>query len=165
MKELVISALFLFLTSSLQAQENFKWDKIISIEGNQYDLFLKAKKYISDNKGFQFADEENKTVSANLNTMARYQATSVVFNNLIFEYRLQILAKDNKIRVLIDNVICTEKKYHGLVASINYPGEQYGIPADKFYSVMRRLRDSFNSLILEIEIEMNKPLPLVENEW
>lgn len=141
------------------------WDRVLNIDATQYELFLKAKRYISDNNGTQYADEENNIVIAFLLTKARYEATSVVFNNLTFEYRLQILTKDNKIRVIIDNVKCAEKKYNGLPASTTYPGAEYNLEMDKFYAVMKDLRYVLNNEIINIETEIKKPLIEIDNDW
>jgi len=164
-KAIIFITISVLFTHNAISQENFKWDKILSIDGSQYELFLKGKKYISYNRGVQYSDEKNHVITAFLKTKARYEATSIIYNNLIFEYRLQILTKDNKVRVLIDNVICIERKYKGMPASSLYPGDQYELEMDRFYSVMKGLRDALNRVVIEIESELQKPLDSANNDW
>ncbi len=163
MKKLTL-LLLLLINVSVFAQKDFKWDRIYDIEGSQYDLFIKAKKFISRNKGVQYADEKNHVIVAYLNTKAKYQATSVIFDNLIFEYQITIMTKENKVRVLFDSVYCVEKKYNNLPAGTIYPGDQCGLEMAVYYKVMTDLRDQLNKAMDDVEMYMKEPLPIYI-EW
>lgn len=158
--------LFLFITVSMasSAQENFKWDQIIVVEGSQYELFIKAKRAISQTNRQHYTDEKNHRITASLKTIVGYTASRSVKDHLNFEYRINILCKNDKIRIIIDDVHCSEKKHDYFKASTQYPGEECGLLLDQFAEVMHELRDNLNARILEIKEELNTPMETYE-DW
>jgi len=163
MKKLT-TLLLILISFGAFSQENFKWDKIYNIDGDQYELFIRAKNYISKIKGAQYSDEKNHVVSSYIKTKAKYETSAVAKNNIIFEYRLTIMTKDNKVRVLIDDVHSIENRYLNMPATTQYIGDRYNLNKECFAQLMRNLRDKLNIAVKDAEVKMNEPLVLFD-EW
>ena len=166
MKRITLLLITLFIAISIQAQENFKWDKVIDVPSVSGDeLFLKAKKYIGSINGTQFSDEKNRIVYSKVKISGKYQHSKIVFNNVFFLYDLVILVKDNKIRLIAENVICSEWKYKNMPALDFFPGDDFNLEVDKYVPLMKDLKVNIDQSFKDIELIMNEPLTPIESNW
>ena len=166
MKRITILLIIVFIVIGTHAQDNFKWDEIVTLKGTKDELFLKAKKYISKKHGQQFADETNLVIYSRLKTKGKYQHSKVIHNNIIFDYSLVIMVKDNKIRLLIDDMQGVENKYKGMRASNVFP-TGFDIEPKQYYDVMRSLIVNIKIQIDDFNQIMNEPITEIPSnpEW
>lgn len=123
MKTLCLSVIFvLFLCLNLIGQSNFKWDiKIDSLKNNRAELYSITKQYIAETwksaqNVIQNDDKENGIilVKGNISESMKYMMN---IHEFVFNYNVKFMIKDNKCRLVVDNVICNSHR----VGVINWP--------------------------------------------
>lgn len=178
MKKIFIITILMLYSYSIKGQENFEWDVIVEAPGEtEAQLYSKTKQFIAE--AFVSAQDvlQNDDKEAGMILLKGTSITEVSANlhthRAVFNFTTKIYVKDNKCRMVIENV-------HGISSSLggnvwptlpvadSYPAEKgykkTSLSKKKYSLVMNLLKDDIQSLADGFKIKMSEPLE-AEEDW
>lgn len=174
MKKVLFMAICLFATLSINAQE-FKFEKIIEVDKNQSELYSLSKMFVTDfwnsaKNVTQNQDDEAYTIQLKAIKEMEVKAGMGLVNLYTYKYSVKFQAKDNKCRIQIYDIECTDAYQVGLGTEHKIPMIQpfigdstdqktkslgKGISKEKAVEMMQELKDFFNSIISSYEKQLD----------
>ena len=160
-------------------QTDFKWDIISdSLEDNKTELFSKTKLFIGETwKSAQnVIQSEDKEGGIILVKGASVKELVFQLNNhtWTFNYSVKFLMKDNKCRVIIEDVYCSSarcRQYewpHMPVADA-YPESKglklTGVNEQRYLTIMASLKQELQSIVDQYMDAVKKPIVTDDSEW
>lgn len=182
MKKLLLILPLLFFLNSAFSQTNFVWDSVYTSKSTKDQLFSKAKLaiaevYRSANSVIQNSDQEAGIIllkgSVVLNRKENLGAISITH---VFSYTLKVMVRENRYRVMIDNVYNSEihdnaTMSHYIIIPVEDESNQYRmskkgylISNKKHAILMSQLKTDLQAVFNQIPIEMNKDL-IDDSNW
>lgn len=167
-----LTLLLLFISNTLLAQENFKWDEIIDpIPFTKNDIYAKTKAFMLSTwkKKTDVVEDDDKAAGL----IMLKSTTSIELKwtkEYVFQYTVTFKMKDNKARIIIENVYCKDA-YSG-VNPIDtppildkYPEEkgkkETGLKKDDYENLMALLRTE----LTQIKEKYKKEITQTEDDW
>jgi len=160
-------------------QTNFKWDVISdSLEDNQSQLYSKTKLFIGETwksaqNVIQNDDKEGGVILVKgLSIQSLYYQMND--HRWTFNYTIKFLMKDNKCRIVIEDVYCSAAR----VAQYEWPhmpvAETYptskglkitGVNEERYLTIMTSLKQELQSIVDSYMTAVNKPLVKDNSDW
>jgi hypothetical protein len=176
----ILFTICMSLGLTLSAQTNFAWDEIIELDGQSKDqIYSKTKLYVADtwksaNDVIQNDDKEAGLILLKGSTMQNlvYQTLD---HKYYFSYTIKLYQKDDKARMTIDNVNCTN-----VIVTGNYdwakPPVADAYPEDKgmkltsmteknYLKLMEMLKSDIQLIADKFKSDMVKPLATENDNW
>jgi hypothetical protein len=161
MKNLII---IFFAVTSLNAfsQENFKWDKVIEVNKTQTDLYSSTKEFIADywksaNNVIQNDDREGGVLIVKGITKHPIEFNKINVQYYTYAYTIKFYLKENRCRILIENVFCESGEHKDLKLiqpnDTEYP--KYYKP-EKCKATQQSLKYTLNNIVLAFEEHVKK---------
>ena len=107
-----IKLLFVFIIGMMvlqsYGQENFKWDKVDSVNKTKSQIYSDTKMYVVKNIGqFQSDDKDGGiiVIKGELKELITFGVSPYTY---YYNYNITFLIKDNKVKLILDNVICNK---------------------------------------------------------
>jgi len=168
----LLLALFMIMSILSFAQENFKWDTIIdSLDGNKDELYSKTKLFIAENwKSAQnVIQNEDKEAGIILikGLSIQYMFFQLWDHKWNFSYSVKFLTKDNKCRIVIENVYCESARcsvheWPHLPVADTYPTEKglktTGLSQERYIELMTLLKQDLQSIVDLYTISVKNPI-------
>jgi hypothetical protein len=173
-----LSFLLVLLTSAYSfGQKDFKWDvKSDSIPNETKDqLYSKTKLFIAQGwKSAQHVIQNDDKESGNVlvkGTITENNYININLHTYTFSYTIKFFVKDNRCRIVIDNVYCTSAGIPGTIHSDDWPcppvADNYPLEkgwkltgmsdADKYLQLMADLKNELQLIINSYLEYMKKP--------
>lgn len=169
MKSLIL-LLVIILSPSIYGQTNFNWDKVDSISKNKNEIYSTTKMFISQTWNSAQDVIQNDDKDAGMILLKGLSVQSLFFqgNNhtWTFSYTVKFLMKDNKYRIIIENVYCQSAKclqyeWPHMPVSDNYPTEKglklTGVSEQKYLEIMTKLKQELQFIIDNYEKNIETP--------
>jgi hypothetical protein len=178
MKNLFLTAIFSLITIVSFSQDNFKWDKIDSTTKSKDEIYTLTKMYIAETwysaqNVIQNDDKENGTI---LIKGVNVQSHTFQLNNHVwnFNYTVKFQFKENKYRIIIDNVHCTYARcaqydWPLMPVSDTYPTEKgfklTSLNEIWYLKIMGHLKTDLQSIVDGYENYINKNNTTINTDW
>jgi len=160
MKKVILTTISILFMTISYAQTNFKWDKIDSIAKNKNELYSLTKMYIGETwKSAQnVIQNDDKEGGAILVKGLSVQNLYYQMNDhkWTFSYTIKFLFKDNKYRVVIEDVYCQSARvaqydWPLMPVSDTYPAEKglktTGVNEVRYLEIMSSLKNELQSIV------------------
>lgn len=175
----ILILIFLLIGEFSFGQTNFKWDVIIdSLEGNQSELYSKTKLFIGETwKSAQnVIQNDDKEAGVILVKGASVQNLFYQMNDhrWTFDYTIKFLMKDNKCRIIIEDVYCSaarvaQYEWPHMPVSDTYPEPKglktTGVNESRYLSIMTELKQELQSIVNSYAVAIKKPLVTKDSDW
>ena len=179
MKKLLFTIAIGLVGMTAQAQTNFKWDEVDSISKTKTELYSLTKMYIAETwksaqDVIQNDDKDGGMILVKGVSIQKpfYQMHT---HNLVFSYSVKFLFKDNKYRIIIENVYCQSHRvevYDWALMPVadTYPTEK-GLRItttneEKYLEIMASLRNELQLIVdgYELYLKNNKGVT-TNHDW
>jgi hypothetical protein len=159
MKKLFFTAVSMFIMTISFAQDNFKWDKIDSIAKNKNEIYSLTKMFIGETwksaqDVIQNDDKEGGMILVKgLSIQSLYYQMND--HKWTFSYTVKFLFKDNKYRIVIEDVYCqaarcAQYEWPHMPVADTYPSEKglktTGVNEERYLEVMTTLKKELQSI-------------------
>ena len=181
MKTVLFVAICLFASLTNRAQE-FKFEKIIESGKNKTELYSNTKMFVADcwssaQDVVQNQDDTAHTIQIKATQLFGSKASMGFGNIYIYKYTVKFQAKDNKCRIQIYDIECTDAYQYGLGTEVKIPKIQpctgdnpnqttkkmgKGISKKKAVELMQDLKAFFNSIIGSYEKQLEE---IADDNW
>lgn len=160
-------------------QSNFKWDVITdSLENNKSELYSKTKLFVGETwrSAQDVIQNDDKESGIILIKGVSVQNLYYQMNNhrWVFNYTIKFMIKDNKCRILIEDVYCSDArvaqyKWPHMPVSDTYPASKgfktTGVNKDRYLIIMKSLKLELQSIADSYVHEVKKPLVINNSDW
>ena len=178
MKKTIILLVFVLIGIKSFGQTNFKWDVIIdSLDSNKSQLYSKSKLFIGEtwNSAQNVIQADDKEAGIILVKGITIQNLYFQLNDhkWTFSYTIKFLMKDNRCRVIIEDVYCSaartgQYEWPHLPVADSYPDSKglklTGINKKRYLTLMTSLKQELQSIV-DSYINYVKE-PLIDNsDW
>jgi hypothetical protein len=156
-KVLLLAVMAMLFSITGFSQENFKWDVKDSIPKTKDQIYSLTKLFIADywksaQNVIQSDDKESGVVliKGNVVLHKNFQLNDHVYT---FPYTIKFYMKENKYRILIDNIYCESATCGGydwpkLSMTFEYPGYlKTSLSKNRFTEILSEVHDEMNSII------------------
>ncbi len=156
------------------SQKTFNWDVIDSIPKSKDQIYLSAKSFIVDywksaNNVIQLDDKENGIIVIKAVSVQKkfFQMNDHVY---VFPYTVKFQMKNNKYRVIIENVhcesaLCQNVKWPLLPITFEYPGYmKTSLSEKRFNEIMSDLHFEMENIISNFKTYISKN-ESTNNDW
>ena len=160
MKKVILTAISILFMTFSYAQANFKWDKIDSIAKNKNELYSLTKMYIGETwkSAQKVIQNDNKEGGAILIKGLSVQSLYYQMDDheWTFSYTVKFLFKDNKYRIVIEDVYCqsartTYYEWYCMPVADTYPTEKglkiTGVNEERYLEIMTSLKKELQSIV------------------
>lgn len=174
MKKALFMAICLFTALSINAQD-FKFEKIIEVDKNQSELYSLSKMFVTDfwnsaKNVTQNQDDAAYTIQLKAIKEMEVKVGLGLVNLYTYKYSVKFQTKDNRCRIQIYDVECTDAYQAGLGTEYKIPQIQpftgdstdqktksmgKGISKEKAVEMMQELKNFFNSIIASYEKQLD----------
>ena len=159
MKKVILTAISILFMTFSYAQANFKWVKIDSIAKNKNELYSLTKMYIGETwksaqNVIQNDDKEGGAILVKgISVQSLYYQMDD--HKWAFSYTVKFLFKDNKYRIVIEDVYCqsASTSYYELPhmpVADTYPTEKglkiTGVNEERYLEIMTSLKKELQSI-------------------
>lgn len=168
MKNLILFSLIFLLSFVSFSQDNFKWDKINSITKSKDELYTLTKMYIAEtwNSAQDVIQNDDKDAGVIVVKGLCIKSQFFQLNNhkWTFSYTIKFQFKDNKYRIIVDNVYCQSARCEQydwplMPVADTYPTEkgfrQTSLTEQKYLEIMSLLKNDLQSIIDGYENYLN----------
>lgn len=103
---LIILTLAILLANVSLSQDNFKWDKVDSVNKTKDQIYSDTKLYVAQNLSTPINDDKDGgiiLVKGELKELITYGISPYTY---YYNYNVTFLMKDNKVKILLNNVVC-----------------------------------------------------------
>jgi hypothetical protein len=160
MKKIIVASISLFIMTIGHSQSNFKWDKIDSISKSKNEIYSLTKMYIGEawksaQSVIQNDDKEGGAILVKgLSIQSLYY--QMHDHKWTFSYSIKFLFKDNKYRVVIDDVYCQSAKvaqydWPNMPVADTYPAEKglktTGVNEERYLKIMTSLKQELQGIL------------------
>ena len=160
-------------------QSNFKWDVITdSLENNKSELYSKTKLFIGETwKSAQdVIQNDDKEAGVILIKGVSVQNLYYQMNDhrWTFNYTIKFMIKDNKCRILIEDVYCSaarvaQYEWPHMPVSDTYPESKglkiTGVNEERYLTIMTSLKLELQSIADSYTAAVKKPLVTNDSDW
>ena len=166
MKKVLFIVMFVLIALSMSAQD-FKFEIVIEVSKTQAELYSLSKMFVADfwysaKNITQNQDDASYTIQLKAIKNIEKKAGMGLVNSYEYKYSVKLQSKDNKCRIQIYDIECTEAYQAGLGSQYQIPKIQpftgnstnqktkslgKGISKDKAVEMMQELNSFFNSII------------------
>jgi hypothetical protein len=152
---MVISSLLSF------GQNTIDKDVIFESTKNKDLLYTNAKMFIAENfksanDVIQLDDKENGVILVK-GVVSENIVVAVQSLTYYFSFTMKIMIKDNKYRIIIENIENTISPYYSTLLINNFRGSMKdGIHKSKYEELMLKLSTSIDNIVKTFESSMNK---------
>jgi hypothetical protein len=166
----IILLLIIIFSPSIYGQTNFTWDKVDSISRNKNEIYSSTKMFISQtwNSAQDVIQNDDKDAGMILLKGLSSQSLYYQMNDHIwtFSYTVKFLMKDNKYRILIEDVYCKSarcQQYEWALMPVSdvYPSEKglklTGVSEQKYLEIMTKLKQDLQSIVDGYEKYLKTP--------
>lgn len=169
MKKSILTSISILFVTICFSQTDFKWDKKDSISKNKNELYSLTKTFIgeawkSSNDVIQNDDKESGVILIKgISTQSLfYQMNDHIWT---FSYNVKFLFKENKYRIIIENVNCESVRvgqyvWPNLPVADSYPSEKglktTGLNEERYLELMGNLKKELQSIVDNYEIYLKK---------
>jgi len=175
MKNTIIAIAFALVGTACLAQQNFKWDEKDSIAKTKDQIYSAAKMFIAKkwNSAQNVIQNDDKEAGSILVKGISVQEVPHQLNMFTYTYHYTVTfqMKDNKYRIIIDNVYCESAKPVGQAKYtiqkiqpfegkyIKPKGDVWGteLPEDKAMGMMRKFKAELQSIVNDYEKYIKSP--------
>ncbi len=178
MKKTITLLAFVFIGIASFGQTNFKWDVIIdSLDDNQSQLYSKTKLFIGEawKSAQNVIQNDDKDAGIILVKGLSIQNLYYQMNDhrWTFSYSVKFLMKDNKCRVIINNVYCSaarvaQYEWPHMPVSDTYPTTKglkiTGVNEKRYLQIMTSLKQELQSNVDSYINYVKKPL-VNNSDW
>ncbi len=172
----------LFIVVSANAQENFKWEKIDSVEKIKDKIYSDTKMFIAQTwKSAQnVIQNDDKEAGVILIKGSHTKKVKQYIEDYVYVYNYSITfqMKDNKFRLILDNVSCESATFRNGAYQIykiqpfdvdngtvpNTWGETGSLPTKKAIEMISSLRQDLQSIVDSYVSYIKKPSG-VSSDW
>lgn len=179
-----IKLLFVFVIGMIalqsKAQTNFKWDKIDSVNKTKSQIYSDTKLFIaqtwnSAQNVIQNDDKESGSIliKGSIKETITYGVSPYTY---WYNYSITFLMKDNKVRIILDNVICNTMFITGSNVTVsclpvfeddNYPEVAFSmsnLSKKKQKELMYKLKNDLQHIVDDY-IKTIKSQSVISKEW
>ena len=169
MKKLILTSISMLLFTIAFGQTNFKWDKIDYIAKNKNEIYSLSKMFIGETwKSAQnVIQNDDKEGGAILVKGLSVQSLFYQMNDhkWTFSYTVKFLFKDNKYRIVIEDVYCqsvrvAQYEWPNMPVSDTYPTEKglrtTGVNEERYLEIMTGLKKELQSIVDSYESYLKK---------
>ncbi len=166
----IILLIMVIFSPTVHGQTNFAWDKVDSIAKNKNEIYSSTKMYISQtwNSAQDVIQNDDKDAGMILVKGLSSQSLFFQMNDHIwtFSYTVKFLMKDNKYRILIEDVYCKSARclqyeWPHMPVSDTYPSEKglklTGVSEQKYLEIMTKLKQELQSIVDGYEKYLETP--------
>lgn len=168
MKKTILLALFGLSSLVGRSQQNFKWEKVDTVNKTKSELYSDTKMFIAQEWKSAKDVIQNDDKESGMILVKGTTKESVVymmgFHEFYFSYTVKFMVKDGKHKIMIDNVGCVSHtaKVNGKIA-VGYPtlvGDNYpeekgvrltGLNEKRYLELMSSLKIDIQSIVDEYE--------------
>lgn len=178
MKKIILTITCLLFLNLSYGQKNFVWDSVYITKGTKIELFSKAKLVVAEVYNSANDVIQNNDPDAGIillkgsTTLDRSENLGVITINHVFTYTLKIMVKDDKYRIVLNDIynskVFDNSSTPGYFIPIPVSEESigfkrsskkgYAISNEKHAILMSQLKIKFQILFRRISEEMNKDL-------
>ncbi len=178
MKKILSILLFIVSVNFSFSQTDFKWEKIDSVPKTKDQIYSDTKMFIAENWKSAQNVIQNDDKEGGVILVKGLNEQSVSFTYVfVFEYSVKILFKENKYKLVIENVHCA-KSYNNKGGSCYnclepFEGENYTdkgsfsssvLPKKYAINIMALLKKDLQGIVDEYETKLSLPSPAKE-DW
>lgn len=177
MKKILILLLTFVSLSTVTAQENFNWDIIQESGKTKEQLYSDTKMFIAEawnsaQSAIQNDDKENGLILVK-GISPQSMTYQLITPTWTFAYTVKFYMKDQKFRIVIDNVHCETAKcgvYQWPLMPVAdfYPKEKglktTGLNQKRYETLMLTLKEELQNLVNNYQTYMEKIIN-TENDW
>jgi len=178
MKKSIIVLVFVLIGIKTFGQTNFKWDVIIdSLDSNKSQLYSKSKLFIGEtwNSAQNVIQIDDKDAGIILVKGVTIQNLYFQMNdhNWTFSYTIKFLMKDNRCRVIIEDIHCSaartgQYEWPHLPVAETYPDSKglklTGLNKKRYLTLMVSLKQELQSIVDSYTEYVKKPL-INNSDW
>ena len=176
MKKVVLFAVMALCLSCLtsQAQENFQWDVIDSIPKTKDQIYSDTKMFIAEQwksaqNVIQNDDKEKGIILLKGNSIQKrfFQLNDHIW---VFVYTVKFYMKDNKYRIVIDNIYCESARcaqydWPLLPITLDYPGMmKTSLNKERFIEIMVTIQAEMQLIVDKYKSFMQTE-STIEEDW
>lgn len=160
MKKIFLALMLIFVSLSSVAQENFEWDIIQESSKTKEQLYSDTKMFIAEawksaQNVIQNDDKENGLILVKGLSIQSIKI-QLVYPDWTFAYTVKFYVKDNKYRIVIENVNCETAKcgihqWPRMPVADSYPEKKgtriTGLNQKRYETVMSALKEELQNLV------------------
>jgi hypothetical protein len=175
MKKLLLCIIVLF-SFGVFGQTNFKWDRIDSLSKSKDEIYSLTKTFIGETwKSAKDVIQNDDKESGSI-LVKGLSIQSLIFqlndHKWVFSYTVKFQFKDNKYRIIIDDVYCqsarcAQYEWPHMPVSDTYPIEkglrQTGVNEEKYLEIMSLLKNELQSIVNSYE--SNIKVKKLSTDW
>jgi len=174
---LPVIVILIFSTQKSFSQTNFEWDVIIdSLTETQSNLYSKTKLFIAETWNSAQNVIQNDDAEKGLilvkgisNQNLFYQLSEHKWN---FSYTVKFMLKENKCRIIINNVYCVEARtgkfdWPLVPVSDNYPADGWkktSLSDKRYLELMSNLKSDLQKIVTSYNSYLNSP-SVIDSDW
>lgn len=177
MKKAILLILFSTIFSLSYCQDNFIWDKIDSIPKTKDQLYSDSKMFIAEvwksaQAVIQNDDKENGVILIKGSTKFNYPMFMRSID-LYFNYKIIFMMKNNKIRVILNDVYCNSVycstfEWPKMPVADEYPKTKglisTGVSKNNYLEIMKILKNELQTIVDSYLVYMKKT-SVTQSNW
>ena len=169
MKKVIFTAISLMILTLGYSQDNFKWEKIDSISKNKNEIYSLTKMFIGETWKSAQDVIQNDDKEGGMVLVKGLSIQSLYFqandHRWTFSYTVKFLFKDNKYRVIIEDVFCKSARcgqyeWPHMPVADTYPTEKglktTGVNEERYLEIMTSLKKELQSIVDRYESYLKK---------
>ena len=179
LKVMMMTLMMCLMTMVSFGQTNFKWDVVSdSLKDNKSELYSKTKLFIGETwksaqNVIQNDDKEGGVILVKgLSVQNLYYQMND--HRWTFNYTIKFLMKDNKCRIVIEDVYCSaarvaQYEWPHMPVADTYPTSKglsiTGVNEERYLTIMTSLKQELQSIVDSYMTAVNKPLVKDNSGW
>lgn len=177
MKKLILFTGSILIATLGFAQTNYKWDKVDSVAKTKAQIYSDTKMFIAEywKSAQNVIQNDDKEGGMILIKGASIQSKSFQMNDhtWTFTYTVKFLMKDNKYRIVIEDVYCqsarcAQYEWPHMPVAETYPSEKglrtTGVNEEKYLEIMKSLKQDLQGIVDNYEKYIKKASS-TNGEW
>ncbi len=177
--KLLLTKVFILMSIFSFGQKDFKWDVIIdSLVSDKSQLYSKTKLFIAETWNSAQNVIQNDDKEAGIILIKGLSSQNLYYqlndHKWTFNYTIKFLMKNNRCRIIIDDVYCSSAKtgqyeWPYMPVSDSYPQSKgykiTGVNEERYLTIMTSLKEELQGIVDSYSNAVKKPLIKNESDW
>lgn len=163
---LILLIVLSIVTGNFYSQKDFQWEAIDTVGKTKDQLYTDTKLFIAETwtsaKEVIQTDDKDGGLIVVKGISTYYSNFQMNPHDFAYQYTAKFFVKDNKYKVVIDNIVCTRHDCRGSAWPLIQPTEdtskkKEGMPAEKLTAMMNQLKRDMQYIVDSYQKTIKKP--------